>query len=480
MHSTTDRTERVLFALLVLGLAVAPFWFASNTQAAWAINALYYGGLLIAYELSRLIQGRPHPVSISFIWFPAVAVAIAMVWILVQWSPWTPDAWHHPIWSLASEALGEPLTGRITVAPQSTALAALRLLTFISVFWLSLQLCRSARRAFALMGAIAVIGIFYAGYGILNFLFFPDHLLWFPKRYYLESLTSTFVNRNSYATYAGVTLLACFGTLFTIYGRAAEEAGNLRRHQIAAVIQSTAGLGGVMLVGFFIIMIALMLTASRAGIGVSLAGLMVLVGLFVSRGGKQRQRLGWIIIPVVAIALAGISIYGDLFFQRMDVVANQAGSRLAVYRLTLRSIWDSPLLGMGYGTFRDIFPMYRDTSVPPWVIWDKAHDTYLEVLQGLGIPVGLILIAAVGFLVFLCFRGVGVRRRGAAVPAVVAASCVTVGLHSVVDFSLQMEAVALTWTSMLGMGVAQSWSSQRDLEDASSESPLQLSQPRRM
>jgi O-antigen ligase len=127
---------------------------------------------------------------------------------------------------------------------------------------------------------------------------------------------------------------------------------------------------------------------------------------------------------------------------------------------------DAPFLGMGYGTFEDIFPMYRDASIGPlWGIWDKAHNTYLEVLQGLGLPMGFVFIASVAFLVFLCFRGALTRQRDAIAPAVAASASVIVGLHSLVDFSLQMQAVALTWMALLGLGVAQSWSSRTATKD---------------
>jgi hypothetical protein len=36
---------------------------------------------------------------------------------------------------------------------------------------------------------------------------------------------------------------------------------------------------------------------------------------------------------------------------------------------------------------------------------------------------------------------------------------VIVGLHAFVDFSLQIQAVALTWVALLEAGTAQSWSS---------------------
>jgi hypothetical protein len=39
------------------------------------------------------------------------------------------------------------------------------------------------------------------------------------------------------------------------------------------------------------------------------------------------------------------------------------------------------------------------------------------------------------------------------------------GVHSLVDFSLQMQAIAITFMALLGLGVAQSESSRQVLED---------------
>ena len=63
-------------------------------------------------------------------------------------------------------------------------------------------------------------------------------------------------------------------------------------------------------------------------------------------------------------------------------------SRLAVYMIIAHSLLDAPFLGFGYGTFADVFPMYRDQSISPLGVWDMAHNTYLEVLQGLGLLFG--------------------------------------------------------------------------------------------
>ena len=69
----------------------------------------------------------------------------------------------------------------------------------------------------------------------------------------------------------------------------------------------------------------------------------------------------------------------------------------------IQSIQDLPFLGFGYGTFMDVFPLYRDASVGVHGFWDKAHNTPLEVIQGLGLPVSILLFAGIGWLIWYCF-----------------------------------------------------------------------------
>jgi len=59
----------------------------------------------------------------------------------------------------------------------------------------------------------------------------------------------------------------------------------------------------------------------------------------------------------------------------------------------------------------------------------------------------------------------GRRKENAIIPTVAAGAACLIGVHTLVDFSLQIQAVALTFMAMLGAGVAQSESSRVALED---------------
>jgi O-antigen ligase len=138
---------------------------------------------------------------------------------------------------------------------------------------------------------------------------------------------------------------------------------------------------------------------------------------------------------------------------------------MAVYTITTRSIFDAPVLGYGYGTFADVFPMFRDHSVGTWGKWQMAHDTYLEVFQGLGLLFGSMLVASVVMLVLRCAKGARMRQASETLPCVAAGVAFLLGVHALVDFSLQIQAVAITFMALLGAGVAQSESSRAALED---------------
>src|SRR5262249_3969046 len=112
-------------------------------------------------------------------------------------------------------------------------------------------------------------------------------------------------------------------------------------------------------------------------------------------------------------------------------------------------------IGHGYGTFELAFHAYGDGTLT--LNWDRGHNEYLETAFELGIPAAAVLTAAVAYVGLTCLIGAWRRRRDALYPALGAAATVLVGAHAVVDFSLQMPAVAAFYATMLGLAYAQSW-----------------------
>jgi O-antigen ligase len=241
------------------------------------------------------------------------------------------------------------------------------------------------------------------------------------------------------------------------YGRGFGRSGRSLASQSASFIAATAGPAGAWVAAAFVLAMALVLTGSRGGILASTAGVLAWAVLGLMRGRSVRAGIG-VLIALVAVGCA-ILTFGDLLAERLLQEGLRASDRLAVYRLTLVSILDLPWTGFGYGTFKTVFPMYRDASLSFFGIWDKAHNTYLEIIQGLGIPMATLYFVMLSILVARCAYAALVRQRGATAPLVATSATVIVVLHSFVDFSMQIQAVALTWTALLAAGNAQFWSS---------------------
>ncbi|HEX4804129.1 MAG TPA: O-antigen ligase family protein [Myxococcaceae bacterium] len=449
-------TEGVFLIFFVVGLAWVPFWFGSNRPIPWAINAAIFPGLAALYELSLVVRGVPHPIAIRRIGVSAAMFAMVVIWILVQSATWTPAGWQHPIWQLASDALGEPVPGSISADRDLTATALLRLLTAASTFWLALQLSEDVSRARLLLWSVVAISAVYAAAGIFALGFLPHGRI-FSELPAIKVTTSTFVNQNHYATFAGIGLVTCVGGILRLYRRELSRSGRLWGMKIAALINVTGTQAALPLAFAAAIATSVLLTGSRGGIAATALGLLALFALNVRKtAGSYRNDVLLLLFATLLVAGTFYTL-GDAFVGRVAEQGLSDPGRPAVLILSIKSILSAPLLGYGYGTFEAVFPMFRDDSLSVNGLWDKAHDTYLEVFQGLGLLFGWMLLACVAMLVWQCLKVARTRKRNATIPAIAASVSVLVGAHAFLDFSLQLQAVTLTYMAVLGAGVSQAF-----------------------
>jgi O-antigen ligase len=316
-----------------------------------------------------------------------------------------------------------------------------------------------------LIASVVAIGCVYSAYGLGVFAVDTGRMPWFEIPATGGFVSSTFINRNSFATYAGIGLVAACGLILHLYRHEVTALAGPRQRRIASFIETTGQKGAVLLGGTFLILVALLLTGSRGGIIATGLGLVVFGLLTLTRdemrSAGQLKIIGLGIVFVMTVCIA----FGDILVGVIGGKGFGDANRLAVYLITLRSILAAPLSGYGYGTFADVFPVYRDRSISPVGVWEQAHNTYLEVFQGLGLVFGLMLVAAILLLALSCVRGAITRRANSTIPRVAASVACLVGIHALVDFGLQIQAVSLTFMAVLGAGVAQSESSRKTLGD---------------
>lgn len=451
------RAEGWIFGMLLAIVALAALPLGGNRPLPAAIMALAVGLLLVLWgglAAASIVRLRVEPSRVAW---PLLIYALVCLWILLQWAPWLPASFADPAWHEASRVLGTALAGRISVNPEATLTGLMHLLTYGGVFWLSLQLTRDPDRARTAIRAVALIGCAYALYGLIVFLAGNDWILFYRKWAYPDSLTSTFVNRNSFATFAGLTLL-CAATLLLDRVHHLLALERPVRIKAAMLIEELVARSAWITVTVLSISIALVLSASRAGVLSSMIGLLCLLGVHLARRTINRTQLLLISTALLAIAAATYVASGDLLFKRSTIEDVNATMEIRneVYALTLDAIETSPWTGTGFGTFADVFPAYRSEDLYISAFWDKAHNTYLENALELGIPGAILLVLSVFLLALRAARGIVERRREKVLPAIGVAATVIVALHSLVDFSLQIPAVSILYAFLLGLSVSQS------------------------
>jgi len=74
-------------------------------------------------------------------------------------------------------------------------------------------------------------------------------------------------------------------------------------------------------------------------------------------------------------------------------------------------------------------------------------------------------LASIVLLALRCVRGAMTRQESEMIPCVAAGVTFLLGAHSLIDFSLQIQSIVITFMALLGAGVAQSESSRLSLED---------------
>jgi O-antigen ligase len=440
----------VLFAILLLLLAWAPLPLGSNRPAAWALLALFLGILLVVFGLAALIRRDLIAVSLRRSAVPLALIAMVLLWIVIQDSSAFGFA-GHPLWRGAAELLDGKVQPRLTAAPDGTGSGLVRLSSYVGAAWLAMQICRDPLRARAFLWALALIGTLYALYGLIVQFSGSQMLLWMPKWAYLDSLTSTFVNRNSYATYAGMGLIVTLALLREQIGEVAQDiyrGGQNDRKVIA---------GGLLVVMALLLSTALFLTRSRGGIAATGIGVAVLFVLSLRGGSGLPGRKIFIAVTVLAVLVVAAVSGEGVMLRLSGHPSGDDAQRPIIWARALAAIAERPLSGHGYGSFESVFPGWQDPRQIFAQSIDKAHNTYVELLFELGIPATLLLLAAPLAMLASCVRSLGREGREPIFTTTAIAVSAVVGAHALVDFSLQIPAIAVTYAALLGVGYAQSF-----------------------
>lgn len=438
---------RTTLLLLLCVLMLAPLPLGSNRPLPEALLMLCSFAALFFWSLHALSTGQGLLLGLRKTLFLMLPAALAVLWGLCQIIP-LPQPLTHPVWQTAK-------FGPLSVDPITTFIGTLKLAAYGCLFWLAAQAGRSTRLAKILLSGSALAAGFYAFAALLVFINGNMTVLWFAKTDYLESLTGTFINRNAFAANCGMGLIVTSGLVLQHIRQALDSAP--RRAALGYLLHTLRPRTWGLVISGLALVLCLILSTSRAGLASTGFGLLLLwIGLFINGFLPRRALLGMAGIAVAGAALF-ITIAGLGVMARLTPELLARDERLDIWMATLQMIRDHPFTGQGLGTYDQLFFLYRSEDIAR--SYTRAHSTYLELGAELGWPAALLFFASFLLIGWRLLRGVRTRRHNAVYPAIGLALLAQAATHSLVDFSFQTPANAAALAILLGVGIAQSWSS---------------------
>jgi O-antigen ligase len=438
----TFRTSQLWVTLTALVLS--PLFFGSIDQLwvpLWTVLLSISALLGLATPLNA-VQTR---VMIAFLCIAGEYALVAALQVVPNVLPGVTD----PIWVQSSRLLGIDTAPRISGTAEISTIAVGHFLLLVTAFLSGFWSGTSRRNASTLIFSARTAVLLYAVYGLVSLTIAPDMLLWTPKFAYRGSLTATFVNHNSAATYlgCGVILWSC---------RAYASVQSLQMSSLRLLLLSPAN----QQIGLTIIfrasaaltcVFALLLTNSRGGLICSSFGLLVAIGLLLANRFKRR-----VVFVAAFIGLAFIIVIAWL--SKTGRIGSEGvidNGRWLVYNLSVSAIRERPWFGAGAGTFESLFSSLRTPELNSWGVWDYAHSTILEIAVEMGLPVAItIFIASCTSILLLLRRTLRSNDRIRIALAALTGIAVLTFLHSAIDFSLQIPGYLIPFEILLGCGLA--------------------------
>lgn len=482
--SGLGRMQDSAFWALLAMLVWAPLPLASNRAWALSLLAMALCTLLLAVLLSN--------------WLAACAAAGSSRGTSTQDAGKRSQSavWAWPLGLLAAHAalvasqllpLGDTLVSllapgdeglrTISVDPFSTRLYLLACLGYLAGFWLVLLLVKNEKRLRWLALAVVTSGALQAilatylmskreGYEFL--------LLPFPPG---DRAMGTFANTDHLAGYMHLCLAMGLGLLLgSVDGEGRAPVG--WRQNLVAFLHFMMSKKMLLRLVLVTMVIALVLTRSRGGNAAFLLALLLTGALCAWRSPKLRRMATILVLSmlVVDLLVVGQWVGLDKVVQRLEGtsvqqpkpgadaavaatgVARPSASReesleerLVAARYALAMVNERPWLGFGGGTFYTAFPRFKGEH--PLGFYDHAHNDYVEVASDTGL-LGLALLLALALSAFCrTLRALGDHSppltRGMAAGVLMA--IMSMGIHSVVDFNLQVPANALSFAVVLAL-----------------------------
>ncbi|RLA46832.1 MAG: O-antigen ligase family protein [Gammaproteobacteria bacterium] len=439
-----DRVPFIVFTGLLLWL---PIPLGSNRP--WA--AMLSSGIIFVLCIWWSVLFLKKEVSIhrSFrkAWPAITALLMCQCWVFISAiTPYSPSS---------DFVVPAPPAAYFTVGSLDPAQSFQQLilgLALTALFCLTLVLLNSRQRIKTVIYALILSGVCQAVYGSLMTLSNVEYILFLPKESNTGVTTGTFINRNHLAGYLELCLAVGIGFMIaTLNDRPASTWRDVGRRILEALLGAKARVR----IGIVMMVAALVMTHSRMGNTAFFASMAItgIIALIFSKRASKPTIILLTSLVIIDILVVGTFFGIDRVVERIEETTLETTKRDEVDVYALGLLRDHPITGTGAGSFYGVFPQYRQEEVGN-VYFDHAHNDYLQFAIEFGL-LGFVPLAAFVFFTLITALGAQWQRRDALMRGLSFSTIMAIiafGIHSTVDFNLQIPANAATFMIILAMG----------------------------
>jgi len=441
---------RLLEVGLIVAVCVAVLAFGGTAPSFFAVTQVIILGLGVLFVVSGQFS------RVASIHIPLASPLFLLALVLLQVCPL-------PI-SLA------PLLGRswddlpggshftVSMAPHQTMSHLFLLVTYLTVFFLTLVLCRDHKTKKRLVFALVALAVFEALYGLIQYLTSWQQIFTYVKKYYLEEATGTYINRNHFAGF--LEMILPFAVVLALRRAALLFKNTSSGTAALRKIASGTELLSLVLWLFLatLLFVALVLSRSRMGIISILVSLVAILALAGTASMPARTRVA--VATLFFLGVLGLIVWIgiDPVMSRFETLGREYNfsgqNRISIWRDTLGLIRHHPLLGTGLGSFSVVYPSVQTVFLT--LLVEHAHCDYLEVATDLGLPGAILAFGSIFWVLAQTARRY--RKTEESFDKSVSLGCIgsiaAILVHSLADFNLYIPANALMFTVI----VALAWS----------------------
>ena len=322
----------------------------------------------------------------------------------------------------------------LSIYPNITISELFKFFAYCGILFLTINKIETKKQFEWIINTIVFFGVFVSIFGIIQKYTYAGRVYWFDLPGSAVTPFGPFVNRNNFSGYINMIIpltLGCFlantsGQKRAIYG-----------------------------ISIWIMMLALFLASSRAGM---LIFILALLFMLLLSQLKHSLRINTRILVIYFSLVFMLSIFYVDFryvFRRFIHIFDDSAMSVFGHGYSwwdILRIWrDFPFFGTGLGTFGNISSMYKTTSGQSFFTY--AHNDYLQLLSEVGL-LGFFCIASFFIFYFRNLIRMWLNRHNSYVVSLVlggVASIFSMLVYSLLDFNLHIPANAILFFVIIGL-----------------------------